>query len=263
MKLFTIFGNPVSHSISPILHNITIKNLNLNACYTRTKLENGGQIIKKFNNLLLDGANVTVPYKENAYNLCDEVKGIAKSIKAVNTLVKNDNKIVGYNTDAPGFYESIKSFKNIKKALILGAGGTAKAIAFILKQYEIEVTILNRSPKRLNFFKDNGFATFSWNDFEMKNYDLIINTTPAGLKDSNLPFDETSLNYLMQSSNYAFDVVYGKTTPFLRLAQKNSLIFKDGSDMLLYQAVLAFNFFYKNKFKPEVIEKFMKQAFIL
>jgi len=263
MKLFTIFGNPVSHSISPLLHNIVIKNLNLNACYTRTHLLDGQKIIESFKNLNLSGANVTVPYKEIAYENCDEIRGVAKNIKAVNTLVRERDKIIGYNTDAPGFYESIKSFKKIKNTLILGAGGTAKAIAFILKEYQIEVTILNRSQNRLGFFKNSGFSAFDWNNFKIEKYDLIINTTPAGLKDSNLPLDKTALNTLMKNSNYAFDVVYGKITPFLKLAQENSMIFKDGSDMLLYQAVLAFNLFYKNRFKSKVIEKEMKKIFTL
>ncbi len=263
MKLFTIFGDPVSHSISPLLHNIAIKNLNLNACYTRYHLLNGQKIIESFKNLNLSGANVTVPHKEIAYKGCDEIRGVAKSIKAVNTLVREKDKIIGYNTDAPGFYESIKSFKKIKNSLILGAGGTAKAIAFILREHSIEATILNRSQNRLDFFKNNGFNSFDWNNFKIENYDLIINTTPAGLKDSNLPFNETALNTLMKNSNYAFDAVYGKITPFLKLAQENSLIFKDGSDMLLYQAVLAFNLFYKNRFKPEIIEKEMKKIFTL
>jgi len=237
--------------------------LKFNACYTKTFLEDGKQIISTFKKLKLDGANVTVPHKEYAFDLCDETKGIADKIGAVNTLVKESGKIVGYNTDAPGFFESIKSFSNINNALILGAGGTSKAIAFILNDHDIRTTILNRTEQRLGFFKSNGFDVFTWKDFKTDNYDLIINTTPAGLKDENLPLDKELLDCLMKKSYYAFDVIYGRITPFIKLAQKNYLICKDGSDMLLFQAVFAFNLFYKNQLKRDEIEKEMRKVFTL
>lgn len=195
--------------------------------------------------------------------LCDEAIGISKEIGAVNTLVRENEKIIGYNTDAPGFLESIKSFATIKTALILGAGGTAKAIAFILRKNGITPTILNRSDERLIFFKENNFQSFSWDDFTQNKYDLIINTTSAGLKDEYLPLEKNLLNNLMQNSNYAFDVVYGKTTPFMKLAHKNRLSSKDGSQMLIFQAVIAFNLFYQNKFIPKIIESYMREASFL
>ncbi len=245
------------------MHNTLLQNFNLDACYGKTLLKDGTKIIDKFNSLKLSGANVTVPHKEYAFKLCDKVKGIASDIKAVNTLVKDGNKVYGYNTDAIGFYESIASFKNVENVLILGAGGTAKAIAFILRKNGMEVTILNRSAKRLEFFQKSGFKVASWDNFKADKFDLIINTTTAGLKESIFPLKESLLSSLMQNSSYAFDVIYGKETPFLELAKKSSLICKDGSDMLLYQAVFAFNLFYNNRFKTEDIEKEMRKAFNL
>ena len=260
MKLFAIFGNPISHSISPRLHNNAIHHLNLDACYTRNFLTNGEEIINAFKQLKLSGANVTVPHKEAAYHYCDEVRGIANEIQAVNTLVQEKDKIIGYNTDAPGFFQSLDTFKNIKKALIIGAGGTAKAIAFILRSHHIKVTILNRSEERLKFFCDHDFTTFSWKNFSIEDYDIIINATPAGLKDNKLPFETVSLAKLMQSAHYAFDVIYGKMTPFLELARTHNLIYKDGRDMLLYQGILAFNLFYNQRFEIKTIEKYMREA---
>ncbi|WP_331775658.1 shikimate dehydrogenase [Sulfurospirillum sp. 1612] len=260
MKLFAIFGNPISHSISPRLHNNVIQHLNLDACYTRKLITNQEDIIKTFKALKLTGANVTVPHKEAAYRLCDEVRGIANEIKAINTLVQEKGKIIGYNTDAPGFYQSLNAFKNIQKALIIGAGGTAKAIAFILRSHHIDVSVLNRSEARLKFFSDHDFSTFSWKDFSIDQYDIIINTTPAGLKDDTLPFETESLAKLMQSAHYAFDVIYGKMTPFLKLASAHDLIYKDGRDMLLYQGILAFNLFYNQRFDNKIIEKYMREA---
>ncbi len=261
MKLFSIFGNPVSHSISPLLHNSAIKALTLNACYGRFLLEEGEEIIRKFNSLNLSGANVTIPHKEWAYKKCDEAKGIAKNIEAVNTLVKEDNKVIGYNTDAPGFYESIKEFKEIKNALILGAGGTTKAIAYILREKGINVTILNRSSKRLEFFQNRGFECYSWDDFSPENYSLVINATSAGLNNNSLPYEEKRLKDIFNTSKYAIDIIYGKETPFLKLAKSNNLTCKNGKDMLLYQAVLAFNLFYGNRLSQKIIEESMKKVF--
>ena len=261
MKLFSIFGNPVSHSISPKMHNLALDGLHVDGCYIRTLLEDGSQIINKFKSLHLDGANVTVPHKEYAYELCDELDEFAQSVGAVNTLVKKDNKIIGYNTDAPGFYKAIESFGEIKSALILGAGGTAKAIATILKKNSLHVEVLNRSKTRLDWFLKNDFTAYSWDEFEPKAYELIINTTSAGLSDHTLPVNEKVLTQLMKKSKFAFDVIYNKNTPFLQLAKQNNLTCKDGSDMLLHQGVLAFNLFFDNKLDNEKITYFMKKAF--
>ncbi len=261
MKLFTIFGNPVSHSISPLIHNYTIKSLGIDACYSRTLLQNGNFLREKFYNMKLRGANITVPFKEDAFKACDEVRGVAKEIEAVNTIIKKSNKLIGFNTDAPGFYESIKNFKNIKKILILGAGGTAKALSSILKEKNFNITILNRSPKRLGYFIDNGFASYSWNDFQVSTFDLIINTTSAGLKDDILPLEKILLDQLFKNAKYAFDVIYNKQSKFLRQAKKYNLITKNGSDMLLCQAILAFDIFFDYKYEKNIIEKYMKSAF--
>ena len=259
-KLFTIFGNPVSHSISPLIHNFAIKKLNIDACYTRTLLENSKEFKNIFINSGFNGANITVPFKEVAFNSCDAVKDIAKDIKAVNTIIKKDDKLIGYNTDAPGFYEGIKDMKDIKSVLILGAGGTAKAISFILREKGYSVTILNRSQARLEPFIKNGFNAHSWSDFSIKNFDLIVNTTSAGLNDNSLPLEEKLLKELFSKANFAIDVIYGKHTPFLKLAKENKLHTKDGLFMLLNQAVLAFEIFFDNQYDFQNIYKYMRYA---
>jgi shikimate dehydrogenase len=238
--LFLIFGNPVAHSKSPLMHNYFFKKENINACYTRYLLEDGKEIINKFRELKIDGANVTVPHKEWAYKLADEVRGIAKKIGAVNTLVNENGKIVGYNTDAEGFLEVIKDF-DYKKILIIGAGGTAKALSFVLPKAHI----LNRNKNRLKDFKEK--MTFTWDTIDEFDYDLIINTTSAGLNDDNLPAPTEILEKLFINATYAVDVIYGKETPFLKLAKKYNLITKSGIDMLVYQGVLAMEYFLGKK----------------
>jgi shikimate dehydrogenase len=249
-KLFLIFGNPVSHSKSPLMHNYFFKKEKIDACYGRYLLEDGEEIIKRFKELKIDGANVTVPHKEWAYKLADEVRGIAKEIGAVNTLVRENEKIIGYNTDAEGFLEVIKDF-DYKNVLIIGAGGTAKALSVILP----EADILNRSERRLSFFKEKGKNVFTWKSLDRFDYDLIINTTSAGLNDDNLPAPEEILKKLFSNAKYAVDVIYGKETSFLKLAKKFNLITKSGLDMLVYQGVLAMEYFLGKKLnKKEVAE---------
>jgi shikimate dehydrogenase len=245
-KMFLIFGNPVSHSKSPLMHNYFFKKKHINACYTRYLLKDGKKIIEKFKELKIDGANVTVPHKEWAYKQADEVRGIAKEIGAVNTLVNENGKVVGYNTDAEGFLEVIKEF-DYDKILIIGAGGTAKALSFVLPQAHI----LNRSEGRLKNFKEK--KTFIWNEINEFDYDLIINTTSAGLNDDNLPAPKEILEKLFDNAKYAVDVIYGKETPFLKLAKKYNLSTKSGIDMLVYQGVLAMEYFLVKKLNRKEI----------
>ncbi|HHB93815.1 MAG TPA: shikimate dehydrogenase [Campylobacterales bacterium] len=263
MQLFTIFGNPVSHSKSPLMHNLTFKGLDYKACYSRYRLENGSKLRSKFFELNITGANITVPHKEEAFRACDELDEFAQKVEAVNTIIKKDNKLYGYNTDAPGFLKAIKEFKNIKKVLFLGAGGTAQSTSVVLKDAGYSVTILNRSAKRLEQYKAKGFQTYTFEDFKIEEFDLIVNMTSAGLEDNSLPCPIEILQQVVPISKACIDVIYGKDTPFLKFAKKHNRPTKDGSDMLLYQGVIAFEYFTNHKFSFEKIEKIMKKAFIL
>lgn len=263
MKVFSIFGDPVNHSRSPLMHNSVFKSLNIKACYTRTHLIDGSQLRDVFFAKALLGANVTVPHKEAAYAQCDEVRGIAKEIKAVNTLVLEKGRLIGYNTDADGFMSAIQSFGEIKTALILGAGGTARALSIALRNGEITPTILNRSRGRLDYFSCEGFECYEWDDFTAKPYDLIINTTSAGLSDSELPVPRPLLMELLGQAKGAIDVIYGKETPYLREVKVSGLPYKDGSDMLLEQGILANHLFMHGEYPFEQIRSAMIESFVL
>ena len=255
---FVIFGNPVAHSKSPQMQNAGLKYIGFNGIYEKHHLENGNDIKNTFlqNNYL--GANITVPHKEFAYENADEIRGLAKEIKAVNTYILENGKVVAYNTDAPGFLKAIESFGTIKNVLLIGAGGTAKAIALALKSKSISVTVLNRSEGKLDFFKEHQIPCFSWENFEPQTYDLVVNSTSAGLKDEYLPCDKKIIESVFKNAKFAFDCVYGKITPFLALASENKLEIKDGEDMLLYQGVLAFEYFTNTKADNSVIEAMRK-----
>lgn len=251
---FVIFGNPVEHSKSPQMHNAGFSHITMDASYDKYLVEDAKKLKKIFLDNKFCGANITVPHKEAAFEQADEVIGIAKKIGAVNTYVKEDGKIKAYNTDAPGFLKAIESFGTINKVLIIGAGGTARAIAFALQEEGKEVSILNRSKEKLKFFKENGFITYTWDSFRLDNFDLVVNSTSAGLKDELYPCNKTQLENIFLNSSNAFDCIYGKETPFLRLAKEEGVKCKDGEDMLLYQGILAFEYFTKKEANKTLIE---------
>ena len=261
-KLFSIFGNPVSHSRSPLMHNSVFKNLNYKACYTRTLLEDGSKLKETFFALGLNGANVTVPHKESAYAACDEVRGFAKKIGVVNTLINENGKLIGYNTDADGFMYAISEFKDIKEILVLGAGGTAKALVQKFLDEGLHVTVLNRSHARLSYFEKLSCKCYTWENFQSSQYDLVINTTSAGLKDENLPAPKEIIETVLQNTRYVADAIYGKITPFLQLAKEKGLTCKDGADMLLGQGVLANELFTNFALDKEAIKKEMQKSFL-
>jgi len=245
------------------MHNLAFKGLGYDGCYNRYKLENGDQLKEKFFALGLKGINITVPHKEHAYHACDELDPFAKKVGAVNTIVERDGKLHGYNTDAPGFLKAISEFEEAKKVLFLGAGGTAQSTSAILKDAGYEVTILNRSSKRLERFKEEGFKTYTFEEFSAQPYDLIINMTSAGLEDEFLPCPQYILAEIIPTADACIDVIYGKETPFLKLARLYGKPTKDGSDMLLYQGIIAFEYFTEHAYTFDEIKEHMRQAFIL
>lgn len=261
--LFAIFGNPVSHSKSPLMHNFTFQSLGIDACYCRYLLEEGERLKEKFIELKLKGINITVPHKEHAYDACDVLDPFAQKVGSVNTIVLKEDKLYGYNTDAPGFLKAISEFKNVKKVLFLGAGGTAQSTSVILKDAGYEVTILNRSGGRLERFKEKGFATYTFDDFKPEQYDLVINMTSAGLKDDSLPCPKEILDHVIPGAEACIDVIYGKETPFLKFVKSYNKPTKDGSDMLLYQGVIAFEYFTENAYSYDEILPHMQKAFDL
>ena len=260
-ELFAIFGNPVSHSKSPLMHNYAFRELGYDGCYGRYLLEDGEKLRETFLALGLKGINITVPHKEHAYRACDILDPFAQKVGAVNTIVKKEGKLYGYNTDAPGFLKAISTF-DAKKVLFLGAGGTARATAVILKEAGYEVTILNRSAGRLEPFIQEGFATATFETFVPESYDLVINMTSAGLHDDALPAPKEILDTVIPAAKACVDVIYGKETPFVKLAKHYGKPTKDGSDMLLYQGILAFEHFTDHRYDYETIKHAMQKALI-
>lgn len=257
MKKFGVFGNPIKHSLSPLLHNFTIKNLNLDAFYGRILLKDPTKLKDKFLNLKLSSANITIPHKNTAFLICDFKDDISKKLEVCNTIVFKKNKFYGFNTDYLGFLKTL-NLKNIKKALILGAGNTTKTISYALRDNNIEVNILSHNQNKWQYFRD--FSFFIPTNLKDDNFDIIINTTPAGMSDNNLPFDKEILDPLIKKTNIIYDVIYNKMTPFLKLGKFYNKTIIDGKNMLINQAAIAFNIFYDYKFDEKEIIRYMQEA---
>jgi len=260
MKKFAIFGDPIEHSKSPNMHNSAFRAVGFDGEYFKIHLTDGTKLKEEFFNHNLSGANITVPHKEAAFRASDYLDEFAKKLGVVNTLVLKDGKLYGYNTDAPGFLKSIEKFENINIILILGAGGTTQATAPILKDANYAVSILNRSKPRLEKFIEQGFECYAFDNFKAKNFDLIVNMTSAGLKDDNLPAPKEILEQILPNAKAAIDIIYGKETPFLKLAKSYNLPTADGSEMLIQQGVLAFDYFTNHQYDLKVVEEAMRKA---
>lgn len=278
MHYLCVFGNPIAHSLSPFLHNAILQAYNLPYLYGRFMLDSTQDLGKAFARLGLCGANITLPFKEHACQIAHSLSPLAKHIGAVNTLVRDQSdQLIGYNTDAPGFVMSLllegftlgqeKSIngiemqqlapliqgkeygkESIESALILGAGGSAKAIACALQQCGIRTLVANRSSKHEAFFTQRQIPYCTFDELDCKNvdssgrFDLLINATSSSISHA-LPLPESTLRPLLTQAKLAYDLMYGAPSPFIRLSQQCHTRHKDGADMLILQAISALRLF--------------------
>ena len=254
-KFAGIIGYPLSHTLSPSMHNFIYQKLGIDVEYKKWEISpnNLKSHIEKINNENFIGANITVPYKEKIVPLLDEVRNEAKFTGAVNTIVKNNNKLIGYNTDVYGIEQTLDiKLKNdvINNAVIFGAGGAAKAAFFVLLQRGLNnLTIVNRTKsnalKMISKFNnvncDQTIITLNEKS-QIKSAclsaDLIINTTILGMKNSGYedisPIDSTFID----SNSVIFDMVYNPTkTPLIKIALERNANIIEGLNMLVYQAI--------------------------
>ena len=244
MKKYLVIGNPITHSLSPKLHNYWIKQNNIDAIYDKKKLNEN-----ELYNLILDvkernisGINVTVPFKNSVIPFLDELSDESNKTQSVNTIYLKDKKIIGHNTDIEGFENAIKKinfdFKN-KKIFILGAGGVVPSIIYAsMKMNSSEIFVSNRTSEKAQKVKNifNNIKLISWGD--MPDFDVIINATSLGLNQE----DKINLDLTQIGKNKLFyDVIYNPTeTNFLKKAKKLGNKCENGKLMFIYQAFSAF-----------------------
>lgn len=186
MKNYGLIGYPLGHSLSAMMHNFAFKTLNIEAEYNTIEILPTAlaQLPVYFENL--SGANVTIPYKEKIITLLDELDESAQRVGAVNTIIKKDQKLIGYNTDSYGFlqglYHANQADKIHSKILIIGAGGAAKAVvSALVYQGAKDITLINRQFARQKDFMNYPIIFKLFEDIEsLAEYDLIIQTTPIG-----------------------------------------------------------------------------------
>ena len=260
MKKFVVIGNPIEHSLSPILHNFWIKNNSIDAIYEKQKLKEDEleQQILQVKEKKISGINVTVPFKKTIIPFLDELSIEAESTQSVNTIYLRDNKVIGHNTDIFGFETSIKKSKyNLtdKEVLILGAGGVVPSIIFALNKMKIsKIKISNRTKDKADNLKTlfKNIEIIEWG--EVPNFDMIINATSLGLKKE----DKINLDFSLISKNrFFYDVIYNpRETNFLKTGKSLGCTILNGKLMFIYQALLAFNIWHK--LEPNVDENVIK-----
>tara|TARA_A100000164_G_C21931681_1_gene785956 strand:- start:2093 stop:2917 length:825 start_codon:yes stop_codon:yes gene_type:complete len=271
MNKYLVIGNPIEHSLSPLIHNYWIKKNNIKAIYDKKKLNRDDlkNLIIKIREKNISGANVTVPFKKDIIPYLDKLTSDAEVTQSVNTiLLTNDGKVVGHNTDIGGFENAIKGIKYLpfgKKVLILGSGGVAPSIIFALYKMKVSsITLTNRTKTKAeylqNFFNDITVKNNGWNKIEVVDwgevpeFDMIINATSLGLNNNdNLDLDFSKIG----KNKFFYDVIYNpKETNFLKKGRDLGNKTENGKNMFIFQAAEAFKIWHD--IKPEIDEKVRK-----
>lgn len=248
---YAVIGNPIAHSKSPIIHAAFAKQTNQDISYEAVEAPING-FEAKVNELInqgYKGANVTVPFKFEAFKLCDELTQRAQLAGAVNTLTFKQNKIYGDNTDGIGLVSDIIKNLNVlikdKSVLLMGAGGAAYGVVLPLLETGAVLSVANRTPVKAaqlaNTFNRLHLTKFAIKAdeiqfFKSHQFDIVINATSTGLTDD-LP--DISPNNFAKNS-LAYDMMYSRETPFMAQARAAGAQVADGLGMLVEQAAEAF-----------------------
>lgn len=244
---FLLFGKPVSHSVSPMMHTIAIKHHLLDVAYYAVEASESdiSQIAAHLNKVTFLGANITIPFKRTFIELVDELSQTAREIGVINTIIKKNDSIVGENTDSYGFrkpLENLDSEINPDRAIIFGYGGATNAIIHSLNNLGFEeICIVSRNPNRLK--ERSNTITCSYDDWQYyaEQASLIINATPLGMTPNidSSPVHDDEIELL--ADRLCYDIVYNpRETKFLKQAKSVNGITIGGLDMLIHQGDESF-----------------------
>jgi len=272
MKKYLVIGNPIGHSLSPLIHNYWMKKYRLfDSVYEKRKVEekNLKNIVKEIRDDKIIGVNVTVPFKKLIIPLLDKLDFTAKKTESVNTLFKIKDKVVGYNTDREGFALTMRELfpdpnDNMmptalqgKNIFILGAGGVTSSIIDALQHERAKIFLSNRTKKKAEELKKK-YAEVEVLDWGKRpsTCDIVINTTSIGLiKDEkiNLDFSDCSAD----KNKLFYDLIYNPNeTNFLKEARLRGNNTMNGQRMFLNQAIYAFNLW--TNITPEIDDEVIK-----
>jgi shikimate dehydrogenase len=249
-KICMIIGSPVSHSLSPLMHNAAYKALNIDDQFvfvaSHVNRGNTADAVSAVKALGVRGLTCTIPHKIDVMPYLDEIDDLAESIGAVNTVVNTDGVLKGYNTDSYGITYPLGQVTNIKgkNIVIIGAGGAARAAAFGVAEQGANVTVINRTKLKAEMLADMvGGEGYGFDEIErVKSANIIINTSALGMGrfigKSPVPAEFLTINHIV------FDAVYKpRETKLIQDAKKVGATIIYGSEMLLYQGVKQFELY--------------------
>ncbi len=265
-KKFGIIGNPIKHSLSPVLHNYWFKKYNIDANYSVINVENESglaKIIEQIKNKKISGINVTLPYKKKIVSHVDSIINDAETTSSVNTIYLDSHEnIIGENTDVFGlqaaYLKEIANVKN-KKALVIGAGGVSPSVIFSLQKSKIKnIAIVNRTYEKSIFLKKkfNYLNILEWKSLkkEITKFDIIVNATSLGLKNG----EDFEFNFENVKNDLIYiDTIYNPLeTKTLKFLKKNEIKVFNGLEMFIYQGQKAFYLW--KKINPEIDNKLIE-----
>lgn len=261
-KLYGILGNPVSHSLSPVMHNAAFAATGINGAYLPFPAPDIAAAITGIRGLGIQGASVTIPHKEQVMALLDSIDPVAQKIGAVNTIVRDGDMLSGLNTDWLGATSALEEKIELvgRKVVILGAGGSARAIGFGMQEKDAEFILASRTEFRGRALADElGCPWISLTEAEKMSGDILINATSVGMvpKIENSPVPDS----VLPQFQVVMDIVYAPLkTRLLATAEKAGCEIINGLEMLLYQGVAQFELWTGEKAPVDVMRKALLEA---
>jgi len=266
-ELFGVIGNPVHHSLSPVIHNGAFRRLGWNAVYLAFEVKNLEEALRGIRGLGVRGVSVTLPFKTEVLPFLDKIEGLARKVGAVNTIVNRRGRLIGYNTDCEGALEVLEEKMDLRgrTVVLLGAGGAARAIGFGLKERGVPLIVVNRSKERgqafskelrCNYLPISSLARMKEGELEA---DIVINATPLGMypRDGETPIPKKFLKKGM----VVMDIVYEPLqTRLLREAKEKGCVTVDGLEMLIRQGMAQFEIWTGKRLKIGAIRKDLRRA---
>lgn len=266
-KVVGVIGYPVSHSLSPQMHNSAFAYLGLNYVYLAWEVEPAKlkSAIEGVRGLGIVGLNVTIPHKEKVLNLVDELSEEAEMVGAVNTIHNLDGKLLGYNTDVEGFLRALNEEIEGKKAVVVGAGGAGRAVVYALVSNKARCIILNRTEEKAKELAERykGLGEVRAEKLNptnlreaLRDADILVNATSLGMKGEIIEGIEEGI----RGDLVVMDLVYNpRETPLLRLAKEKGARIVEGWKMLLHQGAISFEIWTGKKAPLEAMEKVLQK----
>ncbi len=262
-KICMVIGDPIEQSLSPQMHNAGYEALQIDDQYVyvacRVNSSDIENFIKGVRSMNIRGISCTMPHKIGVMPYLDEIDDIAKKIGAVNTIVNEHNKLIGYNTDWQGILTPLEKITNLENKTVglIGAGGAARAVAYAVTSKKAKLTIYNRTlEKAEELAQEFDGVAYSINEITtIQSADIIINTTSVGLHNKNevlVPKEYITKNQIV------FDIVYGAETQLLKDAKEQGAQTIAGIEMLLHQGAAQFKLYTEHDAPIEAMRKVLE-----